>query len=108
MLTITVLSYNDVPVAPTVTAAANQSSNEGENKTFNLGSFSDPGNAERMRRELAGLGPVQIMALSGSLGTFYRVRVGPLNDASAAESTLQQVVDAGHADARLIVARSTL
>jgi rare lipoprotein A len=73
-----------------------------------VGSFSDPGNAERMRRELAGLGPVQIMALSGSLGTFYRVRVGPLNDASAAESTLQQVVDAGHADARLIVARSTL
>ena len=30
-------------VAPTVTAPANQSSDEGENKSFNLGSFSDPG-----------------------------------------------------------------
>ena len=30
-------------VAPTVTAPANQSSDEGESKSFNLGSFSDPG-----------------------------------------------------------------
>src|SRR5207302_1561130 len=30
-------------VAPTVTAAANQTSDEGENHSFGLGSFSDPG-----------------------------------------------------------------
>ena len=30
-------------VAPSVTAAADQSSNEGESHSFSLGSFSDPG-----------------------------------------------------------------
>ena len=30
-------------VAPEVTAAADQSSNEGESKSFDLGSFTDPG-----------------------------------------------------------------
>ncbi len=33
-------------VVPTVTAPANQSSDEGENKSFSLGSFSDPGTAD--------------------------------------------------------------
>src|SRR5205823_12237556 len=33
-----------VNVPPTVTAPADQSSNEGESHSFNLGSFSDPGN----------------------------------------------------------------
>src|SRR5439155_478248 len=37
----TLVSVNNV--APSVTAPANQSANEGESKTFSLGSFSDPG-----------------------------------------------------------------
>ncbi len=40
----TVVTVNNV--VPTVTAPANQSSDEGENKSFSLGSFSDPGTAD--------------------------------------------------------------
>src|SRR2546425_1157035 len=36
-------TVNVANVPPTVSAAANQSSNEGENHSFSLGSFSDPG-----------------------------------------------------------------
>jgi rare lipoprotein A len=73
-----------------------------------VGSFADPDNAERTRLELAGVGPIEVVPLSGSIGTYYRVRVGPLSDENEAQSALQQVVDAGHADARLIVAHNTL
>jgi rare lipoprotein A len=48
------------------------------------------------------------MPLSGSDGTLYRVRVGPLSDEIEAENALQQVVDAGHPDARLILAQNML
>ena len=37
-------------VVPTVTAPANQGSDEGENKSFSLGSFSDPGTADTRGR----------------------------------------------------------
>ena len=40
----TVVTVNNV--VPTVTAPANQSSDEGENKSFSLGCFSDPGTAD--------------------------------------------------------------
>jgi rare lipoprotein A len=73
-----------------------------------VGSFSNPENAEKMRLKLAGLGPVEVMPLESALGVLYRVRVGPLADQGDAETTLQQVVDAGHADARLIVSQRTL
>lgn len=73
-----------------------------------VGSFANPDNAERMRIQLAGFGPVEVMALSGSDGTLYRVRVGPLSDEIEAENALQQVVDAGHPDARLILAQNML
>jgi rare lipoprotein A len=73
-----------------------------------VGSFSDPDNAERTRLELAGVGPVEVQPLSGSVGMLYRVRVGPLADENQAEAALQQVVDAGHSDARLIVAHNAL
>ena len=73
-----------------------------------VGSFSNPENAEKMRLELASFGPVEVMPLEGAVGTLYRVRVGPLADQDQAETALQQVVDAGHADARLIVARRML
>jgi len=73
-----------------------------------VGAFSNPDNAERTRLELAGLGPVEVMPLERSGGTVYRVRVGPLADQGEAQSALQQVVDAGHPDARLVVAQRVL
>lgn len=71
-----------------------------------VGSYSDPENAVRARQQVAGLGPVRIEELEGSQGPLYRVRLGPLSSESQAEEALNQVVDAGHDDARLVVAHT--
>jgi peptidoglycan lytic transglycosylase len=73
-----------------------------------VGAFADPDNAEHTRDELSDVGPIEVQSLSGSAGTLYRVRVGPLNSESEARDALSRVVDAGHADARLVMARNTL
>jgi rare lipoprotein A len=70
-----------------------------------VGSFRDEGNAERTRAELSGSGPVIITAVSGAGGQLYRVRIGPLSDASQAQRALQDAVNAGHSDAKLITAQ---
>jgi rare lipoprotein A len=73
-----------------------------------VGSFADPGNAERAREELANSGPVQIQELIGSQGRLYRVRIGPMKNEGQAQSALRQAVDLGHPDARLIMANAAL
>jgi rare lipoprotein A len=73
-----------------------------------VGSFRDPDNAERTRSELSGAGPVVITAVSGAAGKIYRVRIGPLPDESQAQRALQNAVNAGHSDARLVVEQGIL
>ena len=75
------------------------------NYYIQVGSFADPDNAERIRQELADVGPVQIAELEGYNGPLYRVRVGPLHDAEEANVALNQVVGFGLPDARVIEAR---
>jgi rare lipoprotein A len=50
------------------------------------GAFRDPGNAERLRRQLAdaGLGPVQVQEARSGGDKLFRVRVGPLDSRSRA------------------------
>jgi rare lipoprotein A len=71
-----------------------------------VGSFSDPDNAVRAREQVAGIGPVKIEETGGESGPLYRVRLGPLANESVAEEALGQVMDAGHQDARLVVAQN--
>lgn len=73
-----------------------------------VGSFRDPVNAERTRAELSGAGPVVITAVSGASGQLYRVRIGPLQDESQAQRALQDAVNAGHSDARVVMAQGIL
>lgn len=73
-----------------------------------VGSFRDPVNAERTRTELAASGPVVITAVSGATGQLYRVRIGPLPDASQAQRALQDAVNAGHSDAKVVTIRGIL
>lgn len=73
-----------------------------------VGSFRDPENAERTRAELSDAGPVVITAVSGATGQLYRVRIGPLPDESQAQRALQDAVNAGHSDARLVMAQGIL
>lgn len=73
-----------------------------------VGSFRDPVNAERTRDELSGAGPVVITPVSGAGGQLYRVRIGPLPDESQAQRALQDAVNAGHSDARVVAAQGIL
>lgn len=83
--------------------------NEGSGSFFvQVGSFRDPDNAERTRAELADSGPVVITAVSGSTGQLYRVRIGPLSDASKAQRALEDAVNAGHSDARVVTDQGIL
>jgi len=71
-----------------------------------VGSFVDPVNAERARASLASAWPVQVIELTGSGGSIYRVRIGPISDEPDAETALSEAVTLGHPDAHLIVAQA--
>lgn len=67
------------------------------------GSFTDITNAEKVRRQLSGVGNVQISPTVVDGRQYYRVRVGPLSDVSNADSSLQSVINRGHGGARIVV-----
>lgn len=67
------------------------------------GSFQNLQNAESVRQQLAGLGRVEIQTTMVDGTSYYRVRVGPLSDIPAADSSLQNVIAQGHKGARIIV-----
>lgn len=67
------------------------------------GSFQSRQNAEAVRQQLAGLGPVEIQTTTVDGTPFYRVRLGPLSDVPAADSSLQTVMQRGHNGARIVV-----
>ena len=60
-----------------------------------VGTFRDRNNAERLRRDLATLGPIEVAPLAGAPGgELYRVRLGPMTAAAAGE-TLGQITARG-------------
>ncbi len=71
-----------------------------------VGAFGDQANAERAKRNLQDVAPVIITPVNGQYGTLYRVKLGPLNDRGTAEHAQDRAVQAGHHDARLVVARN--
>lgn len=67
------------------------------------GAFSSLENALRMRDRLYAMGPTQISRFAVAGSEIYRVRIGPLDNVDVADVTLNQVVDAGVSEARLVV-----
>jgi len=63
----------------------------GADRTYvQVGIFRDRSNAERLRRELGSLGPVEVAPLQvGSGSEAYRVRVGPFSQADASRAQSQ-------------------
>lgn len=66
------------------------------------GTFADQDNAERLRREFANFGPVQVAEMDGVDGPVYRMRVGPYDSLNAAQTALNQVQSYGLPDAHLL------
>ena len=67
------------------------------------GSFQNLQNAESVRQQLTGVGRVEIHTTTVDGTPFYRVRVGPLSDVPAADSSLQNVIAHGHKSARIVI-----
>jgi rare lipoprotein A len=68
-----------------------------------LGAFSIKENAERLKSRLSAAGNLTISAIDRKGQTLYRVRVGPFDDVSAADSELAQLTGTGSSDAKIVV-----
>ena len=63
----------------------------GSQRTYvQVGLYRERSNAERLQRELGSIGSIEIAALTGAAGSFYRVRIGPLS-AQDAHTAMAQV-----------------
>lgn len=69
------------------------------------GAFSMKENAQKLATSLSKFGPTSISNAVVEGKTFYRVRIGPLKDADAADATLSKVLSAGEKNARVVVDR---
>jgi rare lipoprotein A len=73
------------------------------NMYVQAGAFTNQGNANRLLRQLAKLGPTRIVPVMVNNQKFYRVRVGPIASLADADRILGQVVGAGNDQARIVV-----
>jgi len=70
-----------------------------------VGAFSSPHNAERLRNEIQAqqIAEVRIVESSGTAGTFYKVQVGPLSDNVEAERIARELKTLGVNESRTII-----
>jgi rare lipoprotein A len=67
------------------------------------GAFTNAQNAQRLSGQLRTVGPTKVVPVTVSNHQFYRVRIGPLASVEAGDRALDQVVAAGHPEARIVV-----
>jgi rare lipoprotein A len=68
-----------------------------------VGAFANGDNATRLSNAMRQIGPTSITTATVNNTQFYRVRVGPLATVDDADKTLEQVFNAGHPEARIVV-----
>ena len=77
------------------TALGRTQSNSGGRRTYvQVGMYRERSNAERMQRQLANVGSIEIAFLSGAGGAVYRVRIGPMSEQDA-HTAMAQVQASG-------------
>ena len=67
------------------------------------GAFSIYDNADKLRLQLASIGPAQISPALVNGTQFYRVRVGPLRDVNEADQVLSRMISNGYTNSRIVV-----
>ena len=90
--------------APSADTGVVQSTNDGY--FVQAGLFANPVNAANARQRLSAIGPVEVVPIQNDVGTYYRVRLGPLASTDQAMSALTEVHAAGMPDARILVAQN--
>jgi len=73
-----------------------------------VGSFSDRGNAEALRRQLSPMGQVQVAPAVVSGKQYYRVRMGPFINAAAALNARDRLATAGVFRPHLVIERENV
>jgi rare lipoprotein A len=68
-----------------------------------VGAFSQYENAHKLAARLSLIGPVAVSSTLVNKQEFFRVRLGPYNQVPGADQALQQVINSGHTDARIVV-----
>lgn len=89
--------YEREEIAATVASSAKPSG-----IFIQAGSFSQAQNAHELSQRLASLGRTSVKPVDINGRTWYRVRLGPLADTYAANSTLQNMQNMGLNDARVV------
>ncbi len=72
-----------------------------------VGSFSNPQNAEKARATLAGVGPVRVTPIQVGGQQYFRVQVGPVQSVEGADRLLSRVINGGYPEARISVDRNS-
>jgi len=73
-------------------------------KTYvQAGAFSDAGNANRLREQVARIGTAQVYPTNIQGRQFYRVRLGPFANVTQADAALAQILSEGITTARIVV-----
>jgi rare lipoprotein A len=88
---------DDAPVVTTVPVPA------ATHIYVQVGTFSIRGNAERLKDRLSAAGNLTISSIDRKGQVLYRVRVGPFDDVSTADSALAQVNDVVNIGAKIVV-----
>lgn len=67
------------------------------------GAFVDYNNANVLSARLSTMGPTKVSQVLVNGQDFYRVRVGPVQDIARADQVLENLINTGHTDARIII-----
>ncbi|MDF2369043.1 septal ring lytic transglycosylase RlpA family protein [Sneathiella sp.] len=67
------------------------------------GAFVDYNNANVLSARLSTMGPTKVSQVLVNGQDFYRVRLGPVQDIARADQVLENLINTGHTDARIII-----
>ncbi len=91
---------------PEIAQASQQVQSAADGYFVQAGLFANPVNAANARQRLSAIGPVEVLSIQNDVGTYYRVRLGPLANTDQAMAALTEVHAAGMPDARILVAQN--
>lgn len=95
------------PAAPPAADLANQKVDVGPARGgqifVQVGAFSQYENAHKLAARLSLIGPVGVSSTFVNKQEFFRVRLGPYTQVPGADQALQQAINSGHTDARIVV-----